>query len=202
MRDVLAKLKEISESGYESSDVIQAIKTVENFGAKSKAVGGIKYSTRPKTADKEYYADIEDGTWGVYGDPSGFCYSTPIGGEDAAKKIAREMNSRKQANETTEKMTSEAGIGGRHRPGLRRLRRKDEIENLLNEAEQHMQSAIDVLSKLERLGTIVPGPFSGQIRVYTKPWLQRFIDDGGQPGSLVTLQRILDDAGDEEEESE
>jgi len=48
--------------------------------------------------DRVFFADTDDdGTWGVYGDNSGFCYATPPGGKAGAERYADEMNKQKKS---------------------------------------------------------------------------------------------------------
>ena len=55
--------------------------------------------------DTSFYAEEDDGTWGVFGDNTGFCYEygpkandqdSPPTHEEAAKRIAKEMTSKKK----------------------------------------------------------------------------------------------------------
>ena len=67
----------------------------------------------------------------------------------------------------------------------------DEIENMLDEAAEHIQAAIDILSQAARAGRRAPHPFSGQLTSYIIPHLESWIEDENQPGSIATLKRIL-----------
>ena len=50
---------------------------------------------------------------------------------------------------------------------------------------------------------VIHGPFDGQIRAYTIPWLTAFIEDTKQPGSVASLRGMAGPGsmpGDEEGE--
>lgn len=71
-------------------------------------------------------------------------------------------------------------------------------EEMLSELEEVLNQAVDICNMLERVGSDISGPFSGQIRAYIRPHLQAWIEDSNQPGSIASLRRIIEDHREEE----
>jgi hypothetical protein len=63
----------------------------------------------------------------------------------------------------------------------------------LEELEEAMHNVIDIARNLRRSGRQVRGPFVGQLESYFIPWMESFIEDRNQPGSIAALRRMLDD---------
>ena len=66
------------------------------------------------------------------------------------------------------------------------------LEEKLEQLGSLLRDAVDVAEELAREGE---GIFSGQLEVYTIPWLKTWAEDEHQPGSVATLYRILQQDG-------
>lgn len=78
-----------------------------------------------------------------------------------------------------------------------------DFEGMLDEAAEHIESAIHVLSVLSRQSrgfvSAGGGSFSGQLDSYIIPHLQSWVESKNQPGSIATLRGMLEgNNGDEE----
>jgi GNAT superfamily N-acetyltransferase len=67
----------------------------------------------------------------------------------------------------------------------------DQLEEYLNEAEEHLRQAINFLRMAAVKGRRAPHPFSGQLEAYIIPHLKNWIENDNQPGSITSLKRIL-----------
>lgn len=80
----------------------------------------------------------------------------------------------------------------------------DTLDELLQEAEDHLREAIMVLKRLEKVGREVRpiggGSFSGQISHYIIPHLENWIESERQPGSLASLRDMLQTGDMEDDE--
>lgn len=80
----------------------------------------------------------------------------------------------------------------------------DTLDELLQEAEDHLREAIMVLKRLEKVGREVRpiggGSFSGQLRAYIIPHLESWIESERQPGSLASLRSMLQTGDMEDDE--
>lgn len=68
----------------------------------------------------------------------------------------------------------------------------NEVLEVLDELEQHLNEAIDSARYLARIGRNVPGPFTGQLESYLLPHLRSWVHDERQPGSIPSLRRMVD----------
>lgn len=76
---------------------------------------------------------------------------------------------------------------------LREDRDFNMISESLDELEETLWSAVSQARQLARMSRgRISGPFAAQIDNYLTEWLQNFIEDDNQPGSLSTLRRILE----------
>lgn len=78
----------------------------------------------------------------------------------------------------------------------------DGIREQLQELREAIGAAIDIASNLSRQASEVPGPFSGQINSYLIGHLESFMDDPRQPGSVASLEEMLDDVDMEDYDEE
>ena len=76
-----------------------------------------------------------------------------------------------------------------------------ELSSMLDELDETLRHAISIANNLYRYGRDVPGPFSGQIRSYLEPHLESWLSDERQPGSIPSLRRMLDEIGEEDNDS-
>lgn len=70
-----------------------------------------------------------------------------------------------------------------------------ECEEMIDEVENHLKEAIDILKELSRKGRKIKnmdiGPFTGQIEHYIIGHLKDWIENENQPGSLASLRMML-----------
>jgi len=72
---------------------------------------------------------------------------------------------------------------GDHSPNINHL------NDVLDEATEHITKAIRSLRMAATYSRgVIHGPFDGQIKAYTIPWLEKFIRDTNQPGSIASLR--------------
>lgn len=79
-----------------------------------------------------------------------------------------------------------------------------EIEQHLEEAYESLYNAVEALRAAQRIAMLADfgNPIAGQLRAYTIPHLQRWMEDSNQPGSLPSIHSMLEDeqSGDYDEE--
>jgi hypothetical protein len=75
-----------------------------------------------------------------------------------------------------------------------------QVEGLLDDLENALYEVVTICGRLSRAGDWVSGPFSGQIDSYTRPWMQAFLEDRSQPGSVVSLRNIFERSREEEDD--
>ena len=67
-----------------------------------------------------------------------------------------------------------------------------ELEDCLDQVDNSLQEAIAHAEDVAHLARNEHSQVSGQIRSYLIPWLEKFISDTNQPGSLASLRRMLE----------
>lgn len=71
----------------------------------------------------------------------------------------------------------------------------NDLYDLLDEAQEQLEAAINSLKMLSRETRSMGGNINGQLESYTIPWLNKWINDTNQAGSLINIRRQLDESG-------
>lgn len=69
----------------------------------------------------------------------------------------------------------------------------NEVREVLDELEEHLNNAIESARYLSRIGRNVRGPFTGQLESYLIPHLRSWVNDEHQPGSIPSLRGMVDE---------
>ena len=82
-------------------------------------------------------------------------------------------------------------------PGYENQAAINELYRDLEELSYSIEEVISSAKKLARVANAAGAPrvFAGQIEAYMIPWMQAFIDSTHQPGSVASLERILNNGG-------